>query len=198
MADLFSIELMRRIRNDDPAALRSLFDKWYTPLCRHALIFVGDEHTAEDIVQELFVKIWTQRKDMLIEKSVGSYLHRSVRNKCLNHIRDYDKRFVHDADPDSHPAEEISDDEDETMMKLYALALEGILELPERCRVIFNMSRQPGMTNRKLAEVLNLSIKTIENQNTIALRKLRSKLGPHLDKILHVGVFIIVNIFSWG
>jgi DNA-directed RNA polymerase specialized sigma24 family protein len=79
MPDSESLELLRKIRRGDSEAFRRLFDRWYTPMCRHALMFVGDEQVAEDIVQELFIRLWIRREQLNITTSVRSYLYRSVR-----------------------------------------------------------------------------------------------------------------------
>jgi len=198
-------KLFQNIRIDDAVAFRSLFDRWYTPLCHHAHSFLGDWQVSEDIVQELFITLWIKRDKLEVTVSERSYLYRSVRNRCLNYLRDEKRhpegrmgednqnRLIGDSEPD--PA--MEEDHDEIMKKLHGLVLEAIRELPERCRVIFNLSRHSDLTNREIAQKLGLSEKTIENQITIALKKLRSRLGPHLDKIflwmLGLGVYQI-----WG
>lgn len=184
-----SVELFRKIRRGDTHAFRKLFDRWYTPLCRHAVTFVGDQQVAEDIVQELFINLWTNRESIDITGSVQSYLYRSIRNRCLNYLRDHKAAQNYERDYDRQVIEDPENDDDEVMRQLHGFALEAIRRLPERCRVIFNYSRHTGLTNREIAQKLKISEKTVENQITIALRKLRDKLEPYLEKIL---VFIII------
>jgi RNA polymerase sigma-70 factor, ECF subfamily len=94
--------------------------------------------------------------------------------------------------------EDLQDSEDEALIRLHSLALDAIRELPERCRIIFNMSRETDLTNREIAEKLGLSEKTIENQITIALKKLRAKLGPHMDKLMVTILLFFLLSFFWG
>ncbi len=200
MAGVQSDKLLVRIQNDQASAFRLLFDEWYTPLCQHACTFVGDHQVAEDIVQELFINLWANRKKIRISVSVRSYLYRSVRNRCLNYIRDSGKIRIDRIDQLENYLEadqEPDKEEEELMRALHGQALEAVRELPERCRVIFNMSRNTDMTNKEIAQKLGLSEKTIENQITIALKKLRAYLGPQLDK-LFFGVAGICMYFFWG
>ncbi len=187
MAGTSSEKLLADIQNDQASAFRSLFDQWYTPLCRHAHSFVGDHQVVEDIVQELFISLWVNRKKVIITVSVKSYLFRSVRNRCLNYIRDIGRVKINQISHLENSLEAVQEpdaEDDERMRKLHSQALEAIRELPERCRVIFNMSRNTDMTNREIAQKLGLSEKTIENQITIALKKLKAYLGPQLDNMI--------------
>ena len=180
-----------KVRDDDHRAFQSIFDQWYTPLCRHAVLFVGDRQAAEDIVQDLFVTLWIKRKQLAITASTRSYLYRAVRNRCLNYLRDAGPVQDDEYDFEQHPLEAIDEDRDVSMKHLHALALEAINELPGRCREIFSLSRNTQLTNREIANKLGLSEKTIENQITIALRKLRERLGPYLNKLFALGWYLL-------
>lgn len=182
----------RKVREDDHRAFQSIFDQWYTSLCRHAAMFVGDHQAAEDIVQDLFINMWVKRKALEITTSTRSYLYRAVRNRCLNYIRDSGPVPDEDYDLEEHPMDEDGEERESAMMQLHARAQDAIGELPERCREIFWLSRNTRLTNREIAGKLGLSEKTIENQITIALRKLRDQLGPHLNKLLVLGWYLYV------
>ncbi|MBP3192691.1 RNA polymerase sigma-70 factor [Natronogracilivirga saccharolytica] len=198
-----SDKLFTRIRNDDAEAFRMLFDQWYASLCQHAITFVRDKQCAEDIVQDLFITLWNNRKSISITVSVRSYLFRSTRNRSLNYLRDnrrfnLDRLDLEDDMPGDETEPELEADEhDQAMRSLHGLALQAIRELPERCRLIFNMSRNTELTNKEIAQKLGLSEKTVENQITIALKKLRMNLGPHLDKILIITCSVLLHLFQF-
>lgn len=171
-------KLFTRLRAGEATALDELFRRHYADLCRVALRFVNNEQEAEDIVQELFVSIWekrdTQRDDLV---SVGPYLRRATRNRSLNYLRDQ-KRIPVDggevpitiATPDQADA---ALEQDELRNQIHG----AIDALPERCRLVFVMSKIEDMTHKEIAGALDISPKTVENQMTRAYRYLRQWLS---------------------
>ncbi len=177
--------LFMRLREGDATALDELFRRHYTNLCRVALRFVNNEQEAEDIVQELFVSIWekreTQRDDLT---SVGPYLRRATRNRSLNYLRDRKRIPVDEgevpltiATPDQADA---ALEQDELRDQIHG----AIDALPERCRLVFVMSKIEDMTHKEIASALDISPKTVENQMTRAYRYLRQWLSLLLLTIL--------------
>ncbi|MEM9930071.1 MAG: RNA polymerase sigma-70 factor [Bacteroidota bacterium] len=180
-------ELFRRLRQGESAALDALFRRYYADLCRIALRFVQDEQEAEDIIQDLFVSIWekraTQREDL---EAVGAYLRRAARNRSLNYLRDRKRIPVDDGEiPIGIPANTHADDQlnQEELRDRIHTAIDA---LPERCRLVFVMSKIEDMPQKEIAQALAISPKTVENQMTRAYRYLREWLGPVL---LIIGLF---------
>jgi RNA polymerase sigma-70 factor, ECF subfamily len=162
---------------------KQLFDELYVSLCRYTLKFVHDDFTAEDIVQDLFVYYWENRDRLSKIDSIKMYLFTAARNRALNHLQkqyptirlnqldEYDNSFQDKLQPGAF--ELLESKELETILE------EALNNLPEKCRIIFTLKRFAGMTNKEIASHLNISVKTVEAQMTIAIRKLTNYLNTH-------------------
>ncbi len=178
--------LFTGIEPDEHAEFKLLFDEYYRPLTSFALDYVGDLDTARDIVQGFFVKLWELRHLIKIEISVKAYFYQSVKNACYNYIksknRPTDLKF---------PVIVVEDDvlehmiATETKEKLY----KAIEKLPDRCKLIFKMSRIKQLKHAEIAHILNISEKTIESQIRIALKRLL-----HLKTVLLLLFFLTLII----
>ncbi|MDB4583545.1 RNA polymerase sigma-70 factor [Draconibacterium sp.] len=168
--------LFEKIKSNDEKAFEHLFHKYYSHLCLFASRILQDEISAEEIVQDFFVKLWEKRKQLTIETSVKSYLYRSIKNLCLNHIEHNSIKLRHAqtvlAKHDNH----LSNEDGYTEVDLAKKIEESILSLPEKRREIFRLSREEGLKYREIAEKLNISIKTVEAQMVLAIKTLRDKL----------------------
>jgi RNA polymerase sigma-70 factor, ECF subfamily len=170
-------DIFNKIRNNDHAAFRSLFDTYYASLCHYASHFLNDDSLSEEVVQELFVKLWEKRKILDVETSVRHYLFRAVRNGCLNQIQHDKVKQLHGKKlKEALMSEEPSEEYLITPEMILRLE-EGIESLPEKRREIFRLSREEGLKYREIAEKLNISGKTVEAQMGAALKALRSKIG---------------------
>lgn len=165
--------LTSRLQKKDADAFAILFKKYYVQLCRYAFIFLKESNASEEVVMNLFTDIWDNVDYLDHVKSLKSYLYRSVRNRCLNWIRD------------NHKTEEITEsissllyyDNSPTELKeLNILIEEAISSLPDRCRTVFISSRYNDMTNKEIANYLNISAKTVEAQITKALKIIRNHI----------------------
>lgn len=178
-------ELVKRIANDDRSAFEEVFRMHYTELCKFGLKYLRDEVIAEEIVQEVFINIWERREKLNINTSVKAYLFTAVRNRSFNYLKLQLPKEQSKVDIDEVPYLLADDREEEMEMdelkRQVALAIDA---LPERCKVVFNLSRNAGMTYKEIAEELDISVKTVENQVGMALRKLREQLNPIWDKIM--------------
>jgi len=167
--------VFKEIREDNQVAFKTLFDTYYSSLCNYALQFLNDREHAEEVVQDLFVKIWEKRKVLTIETSLKNYLFRSVRNQCLNLLQHEKIKKLHaEKLKDALLSEDAPGDyfiSQEMILKIE----EGVSSLPEKRREIFRLSREEGMKYREIAEKLGISIKTVEIQMGLALKSLREK-----------------------
>ena len=169
-------DLFEEICNDNEKAFEQLFHNYYGHLCLFASRILKDEISAEEIVQDFFVKLWEKRKQLTIETSVKSYLFQSVKNLCLNFIQ-HNKTKLRYAQSVLSNSENIQSDDDYfTEIDLAEKIEESILSLPEKRQEIFRMSRKDGLKYREIAEKLNISIKTVEAQMGLAIKTLRNKL----------------------
>jgi len=179
----------------DDQNFNAYFEELYIPLCQYSLKFVNDSCVAEDIVQDNFVYLWENRERLYKIDSVKAYLFSAVKNKSLNHLKTkYIKNTLHKID---NLQNTIIDNIHPSALELLECGeLEAILEkalnhLPERCRIIFTMKRFGGKTNKEIAEDLNISVKTVEAQMTIAFKKLSLFVNTHWE----TPVIVLLNVF---
>lgn len=171
------------LQKGDAAALRSIFDRYYPPLLGDIYRLIPDEDTCKDLAQEVFVELWRKRGELDIHTSLRAYLRRAGVNRALNHIKTQ-RRTVLDA-PEGRV--DIVDDTDWELQRqdhqenLEHALREAIDQLPEKCRVVFSLSRFEHLSHREIADELGISVKTIENQITRAMRLLRAALAKYSD-----------------
>jgi RNA polymerase sigma-70 factor (ECF subfamily) len=171
-------EIIRRIRQGDKREFEALFRSFYISLVRYAKSIVKDHDSAEEIVQDLFFRLWKDKEKIRIESSLSGYLFRSVHNKCLQRVQH--DRVVEKHARDMSVAEpgymETPDDIitfEELRLKI-ALVLD---RLPGKCSQVFCMNRFEGLRYREIAEKLSISIKTVEANMGRALKEFRKALG---------------------
>jgi RNA polymerase sigma-70 factor (ECF subfamily) len=169
----------------DDHAFEELFKAHFKALHSYASVMLYHDSHAEEIVQNVFVRIWEKRAVLDVQISVKAYLYKCVHNDCLNYLKH--KKIK--AKYQDHAAFTMSDQTENTSDKLILGELQDRLqtalnELPEQCRTIFQMSRFEELKYREIAEELGLSIKTVENQMGKALRILRVKLVDFLPILL--------------
>ncbi|MBN1117772.1 MAG: RNA polymerase sigma-70 factor [Bacteroidales bacterium] len=158
-----------------------LFREHFTGLCYFAQKYLGDLDSSKEIVHSVFIKIWESRNDFDWEKPAKSYLFTSVYNRSMNFIRD-NKKFVSsdDAETGNLTVESSEFTDSMEISELEGKIKESILKLPEKCREIFELNRFEGKKYSEIAEKLGISIKTVENQMSKALKVLRTDLKDYL------------------
>ena len=166
------------------------FDVYYPMLCRIAFGYIPDTHECEDIVQECFIAVWTNGKHELDEKEFLSYMVRAVKNNCISFLRkqnlnmvslDNEQPPIICADDTGEEVDELSDDE----------KLEKILSvLPPKCKEIFLLSKLHGMKYQEIAQKLDLSVKTVENQMSKALKLIREQMKASIFTL--IVIFLIM------
>jgi RNA polymerase sigma-70 factor (ECF subfamily) len=171
-------EIIRRIRQGDIKEFETLFRSSYASLVKYAGTLIKDQDTAEEIVQDLFFRLWQNKEKLNIESSLNGYLFRSVHNSCLHHIehRKVVERHVREMamEPDlspENPSEMLQYSE------LQAKVARILERLPERCGKIFCMNRFEGLKYSEIAEKLSVSIKTVEANMGKALKEFRRALA---------------------
>ena len=167
-------DLARQLKEGDSAAFKAIFHQYYRPLTLFAIKYVGDAEEAKEITQEFFIRLWSKHSSLDINLSLRSYLYQSVRNTCFNYLETNkvaQKRlsgFRESPFTNDNVLEKmIAAEQEEILMK-------GIDNLPEKCRQIFFMSRMEKLSNKEIADKLQISVKTVEGQMTIAIKRLRN------------------------
>jgi len=170
-------ETIRRIREGDAGQFESLFRSSYVTLVRYARTLIKDHDTAEEIVQDLFFRIWQDKEKIKIESSLNGYLFRAVHNRCLHYI-EHRKVVEKHAEEMSYRQPETAENPAEILNhKELQNRIASILErLPERCGMIFCMNRFEGLKYTEIAEKLSLSVKTVESNMGRALKEFRKEL----------------------
>lgn len=152
---------------------RLIYEAHYVSLCRIAYRILAEEDTAREVVQEVFIEIWRKQNWQEL-RSVQAYLITAVYNRSLKGLRKQKKLVSFDQVAEPGTVESPLEQQE-----LEVLISQGIDQLPERCREIFLLSRESEMTYSQIAGQLGISIKTVEAQMGIALKKLREHLRIH-------------------
>jgi len=164
------------MRMDDKKPFEEIFQEYYSPLCNYALKLVNDFEVAEEIVQDLFVQLLEkQTLDEVVY--VDRFLIRSVKFKCIDFLRRRKNAgvvtFEHLAESDLIDNEELSGEEINALFHYLAA------KLPPKTREVFLLVRQSELSYKETAEKLNISVKTVENQMSRALKKMNMFLKAH-------------------
>lgn len=171
-------EIIRRIRQGDKQEFEKLFRSSYVSLVRYAKTILKDHDTAEEIVQDLFFRLWQDRGNLTIESSLNGYLFRSVHNRSL-HFIEHQKVVDRHAGEIAASADQIAEPVTEAIYysELQSKVARVLERLPERCSVIFRMSRFEGLKYNEIAEKLSVSLKTVEANMGRALKEFRKALA---------------------
>lgn len=166
------------VRNSDTPSFNSLFRFYYARLVKFAIQFVHTREAAEEIVSDVFVKIWERRSTLDEVRNLEVYLYVAVKNGCLNYCEKYS--VVH-LQLDMHGAADLYDTgnsqknlEMKELMHRLHMAVE---QLPEQCRLIFKMVKEDNLSFREVAEILSISPRTVETQIYRAVKKLKVVLS---------------------
>jgi RNA polymerase sigma-70 factor, ECF subfamily len=164
-----------------PLHFEQLFKSHFRLLCNIANNIVKNERAAEDIVQDVFLKLWQKKDDLKIHTNVMGYLYRATANASIDYIKN--NRNVIPLKQTIHYQKTDDNAEAVLMRKELEKNIERAMRLlPPKCKAIFVLSRFEGMKYKEIAEHLGLSVKTVENQMGIALDKLRTELKPYLTR----------------
>ncbi|HOW39645.1 MAG TPA: RNA polymerase sigma-70 factor [Bacteroidales bacterium] len=179
-------QLVDKIRSGDIAAFETIFNKFYIYLCLLSEHLVRNQHDAEEIVSDVFMKVWNIREKFEITTSLKAYLIRAVYNASLNHIESnkFRKKLtqsISDSDyeilvwDDNYPLGQLFEKE------ILEVLDQGINSLPDGCRQIFLLSRNENMKYSDIAQKQGISVNTVKTQMKIALSRLRENLKVFLS-----------------
>lgn len=171
-------DLVRRIRAGDERALEIVFRSHYAGMASFVQRFVRSPDVAEELVQDIFLKLWAKREQLSEIESFRTYLFRAARNQALNWLRrqKLERRWQEEHSGEGEAQVSTLADEEATEQELSAAVQEAIGRLPPRCREVFLLSRDGGLTYAEIANTLGISVKTVETQMGRALKALRLAL----------------------
>ena len=171
----------------------NLFLKYHRELLNLSYNIVRDRDAAKDVVQEVFIKVWKNKDSIEFGSQVKHYLFRATSRTSLNFLRSQKKTFKLEDHTDVLRLIAPSGTEAPGYRELELRIHEAIDRLPAQCKTIFILSRHEGLKYQEIADTLDLSIKTVENQMGIALEKLREDLKPYLT-LDFLAILIAVSI----
>ena len=164
-------ELVEAIKENDHAAFKILYYRYFQKLIRFALYRLHSIETARDLVQELFFKVWTGRERLNPQKSIKAYLYKSLNNLIINHLKlsSTQTSLLSDLDESKIKAEEKQE---------YKIDIKNAIErLPEKLKNVFILSRLEGYKYSEIAEICNISVKAVEKRMTKVFVLLRKEFG---------------------
>jgi RNA polymerase sigma-70 factor (family 1) len=180
----------RIARFDDQKAYKELFTSLYTPLFLFAKSMVKSKESAEEIISDVFIRIWERRRDLEKIDNLKVYLYVSTRNTALNYLSQQKRNPTNPLDEFHAEFTSIYFDPEQLLITADMLALikKSIDQLPPKCKIIFKLVKEDGLKYKEVAEILNLSVKTVENQVAIALKKIGNTVSFDVDKTIPFSV----------
>ena len=186
MKEVYSdnIQLIHALKTGDPKAYTFLVNTYHHKLCIYAYSFTHDYNLSEDIVQNVFMRVWNKRENLKEDFIIISFLYKSVYNEFIDQYRSQksvyplEKKYI-DA------LNDIVENEDEhSLDRIIKLVKREIQNLPPKCKEIFLLSKEEGLTNIEIAEYKNVSIKSVEAHITKAYSILRNSFGEKANVYL--------------
>ena len=168
----------------DQVQFEQLFRTHFVPLSNFARQYIQDADACKEVVQKVFIRLWEMRQQIDPNKSINSYLYTSVKNRCLNYIRDHKKFRSQLLDVDCGDIEIAVDADDRFIEELEDQIQSALEARPEKCRLVFEMSRFQDLKYKDIAQQLHISEKTVEAHMSKALKSLRERLGRYLTLLL--------------
>lgn len=189
-------EIVEQIRNGNKTAFESVFKMYYSHLCSYANKFVLDVDVSEEIIQELFFQIWQKKEDLNITTSLKSYLFRAAHNSSLNYIKHKNIQLKYQEQTlaqqqDIFYEQTVSSELNDLQERIR----QAIDKLPTERRKVFVLNRYDELSYKEVADKLNISVKTVENQIGKALKFLREELKDYLPVLMFFYFELFIKIF---
>ncbi len=172
--------LQYRISNEDHAAFASLFELFNKRLVTFSRSLVHSKETAEDVVEDVFVKVWSKRHTIHTIDNLAVYLYVAVKNLSLNKISEKARQMITQPFDDIEPQVEALAENPYSLLitsEMLGKMNKAVEELPPRCKMIFKLVREDGLRYKEVAQILNISVNTIDVQMAIAVKRICEALG---------------------
>jgi RNA polymerase sigma-70 factor (family 1) len=186
--------------NEKPySQFKSVFEKYYQPLCNYAYSFTKDRSACEDIVQEVFARVWEKKQDIISSDAVRYYLFTAVRNNSLSFI-EHKKKSAGLIEEDIVTSVEIFPAEEQNGIATDNLMLikKGLALLPPKCKDTFLLSRIGNLSYKEIAVTMGVSVKTVENQIAKAIRTLRDFMKQQKVSSFFLALVFIHDLYRSG
>ncbi|MEP3374530.1 MAG: RNA polymerase sigma-70 factor [Maribacter dokdonensis] len=176
--------LIKKLISGEEKAYILLLQKYHQQLNAYAVTLTHDQSTAQDIVQNVFLKTWKSRKKLNPEFSIRNFLYKCVYNEFLNTYQKNKAVILLNKKYIEYSHEVAVEFDDNMMSKMMDIVNREIKKLPPKCQKVFVLSKKEGLSNSEIADYLDVSIKTVEAQITKAFRILKNELGDKYETIL--------------
>lgn len=194
MRDIELLEVLSSFKNGDQEAFKLLFKYFYQPLCFFSSKITGNPLDSEDIVQEVFIRVWQKQKNLEDITELKSFLYTSVKNSSLNYLSSNQIK-------DKHQQYLLAQEEDYegTILQVIVRAevlrqiFDAVDTLPEQCRKVISMTFEEGKKPKEIAAALGITISTVNNQKMRGISLLKNRLPPD---VLSIAVPMLVRLIS--
>ena len=178
-------------------SFQQAFHQHYGALCQYAFTLVKEEEACEDIVQEIFLRVWEKKQDLVGTEALRYYLYTATRNNCLTYLEKSRKSVVTRLTGQETAEEPAPLREKERPVADFDTLLNEALELlPPKCREVFVLSPVSNLTYQQIADTLDISIKTVENQMGKALKILRGFIRGRQAHTINIIFFISILLMG--
>jgi len=177
-------QLLDLVSAGDQTAFRQLYIHFYKRLYHFALSLVKTREPAEEIVEDVFVRIWQQRENLPTIRNLRVYLYTATKNSSLNYLSQKARQSITEPFDHIHIGLNPSAVTPEQILitaEIYQKIQQAVEALPPRCKMIFKLVREDGLKYKEIAEILNISVNTIDAQMAIAVKRITGAIGSELD-----------------
>lgn len=184
LIDAYPNELLKQIAAGDQAAFRQVYVYFYKRLYTFALAIVKTRESAEEITEDVFVRIWQKRGTLPAIQNLRVYLYTAIKNSSLNYLSRKAKESI--TEPFDHIHVELSEstltpEQILITAEIHQKIQKAVEALPPRCKMIFKLVREDGLKYKEIAEILNISINTIDAQMAIAVKRITVAIETQFD-----------------
>lgn len=165
-------EITAGIKEGNMMAYKQLFLRYYVPVRRFLTVILNDFEMAQDVAQDIFMKVWLNRDGLSEDKSIKSLVYTMARNAAINHLKHTGVKQIGDVEDYVIESSETTDKVEADSLRSYLLF--RIAQMPQKRRKIFMMSRYDGMKNKEIAAQMGISVRTVEKHIELALKDLNS------------------------
>ena len=187
-------EIVQQLQQSDEKVFEYVFNQYHLALFRFALKYVRIPAIAEEIVHDVLLYLWERRQALRIESSLKAYLYTAIKHRSLDYLKSQYAQHHYEYELPELPAVHSSADTALQQQELEGLIQQAIEALPSKCRLIYTLNRNVGLTYKEISEKLEISPKTVEAQMGIALQRLRKYLDGHWEMLLWLPLSYLVNI----
>lgn len=175
--------LKARVSAGEESAFRKLFDLFFAHLAQFAFSLVKSKEAAIELVDEVFIRIWNNRATILMIANLKVYLYKATKNAALNYLSRKAEKQIHEPFDDIQIQLKEEHNPESLMItnEILGKIREAVDGLPPRCKMIFKLIREDGLKYKEVADILNISVKTVDAQMVIAVSQIKEKLSGHLQ-----------------